>query len=160
MDRIGANNWNRFKNLMNKDVTQTFQQEDIIWVRSSGGLDVFSEDNEDEIFTEITLKGQFLYNYFRTWPLDNNSGSGKFDGQNQTIIFNLDYLKELNSNYLLPDNRMNYNPASDRFKHNGYIYSCQGDTFIVQAQDKTLFMFIILQREETNTGDTRSTETV
>lgn len=155
MDLVGNANWSMYKSLIGVDAHDTFNQEDVIWHRLAYGLDRWGEDNKNAVFTDITLKGLFSYNYFRQWGVNQSTVSGEIDKQSEAVIFSIEYLKSLDPAILDANNFWNFDLLEDRFIHRGVTYIVKGDTFISQAQDEPMHIMIILKREETNTGETR-----
>lgn len=149
MDRIGSTNWQKFKDII-RDAHDTFNQDTVIWHRSSGGLDRFGEDNVTETFELIPIQGLFLYNYFRTWPITQTTESGEIDRQTKVLILNLKYLGE--NGWLDNWGKFAYDAAADRFEFKGEIYKDMGSTELSQAQNEPLLFSIVLKEEEKNTG--------
>lgn len=157
MDRIGATIWAKYKNLQKVDSVSMFSQADVTWLRSKGNLDPFGEDADDEVFETISLKAQFLYNYFRNWPIDKNDNTGKIDNENEAMLLGVKYL--LDNGWLL-DGKFNFDPSADKFIHLGIEYRCEGFTPFSQAKDEALHIMIILKRQITITGSRSSTLTL
>lgn len=149
-DLIGAAVWAQYKSIIN-DGHDTFNQHEVIWLRSDGGLDRHGEDNETEQFTVVILKGLFEYNYFRKWRVTNPTDTGEIDAQTEVLLLNLKYLRD--NGYLTAANNFNYQIDADRFIHDGIKYKCVADTKISQAQDEPLLLMLVLQREEIMTAD-------
>jgi len=147
-DLIGAAVWAQYKAIIN-DGQDTFNQMDITWLRSVGGLDRNGEDNLTEGFTNITLKGLIDFNYFRKWSVMMTTESGALDRQTEVLLLNMEYLRGLG--YLNANNYFDYDKNADRFIGNGIKYKAVGDTHISQAQDEPLLFMVILEREETPT---------
>jgi hypothetical protein len=149
MDLIGADTWEHYKSII-RDAKDTFDQAIITWIRSKGGLDYHGEDNATERFDEIGINGLMIFNSFRTWPITRFTETGATDQENVVLQLNRRYLDELG--YLTADGDFAFNPTADRFKYLGKVYKAAGDTPISQAPDDPLHFYIILQREETDTG--------
>lgn len=150
-DLIGSANWSLYKDIINSG-QETFNQDNITWLRSNGGLDRNGEDNETENFSSIVLKGLFDYNYFRKWASNQTTETGELDRENQVILLNIKYLKGLG--YMNSAGYFNYDQSADRFIHKGIKYKSVGSSLVSQAQDEPLLFMVILQREEIQTGFT------
>lgn len=151
VDLIGSVTWDLYKNIINSG-HETFNQDSITWLRSNGGLDRNGEDNLNENFTSIVLKGLFDYNYFRKWATNQTTETGELDRQNEVILLNIKYLKDLG--YMNSAGYFNFDQSSDRFIHKGIKYKSVGSTLVSQAQTEPLLFMVILQREEIQTGFT------
>lgn len=149
MDRVGSANWQKYKDVIN-DGHDTFNGATIVWHKSRGGLDRWGEDNETERFEQIMLKGLFVFNYFRTWPVTYTTETGELDRQSKVLMLNKKYLQD--NGWLNAQGRLNYNAAADRFEYKGEFYKDAGYTELSQAQSDELHIMIILKEEEKSTG--------
>lgn len=143
--------WDRYKDIINEFHDDAFQQS-ITLLRKVTIDDPHGEDTNirDQ---ELKLLCLVQYNYFRSWPINDVKPSGEHDKESCLVYFNLDFLEK---NGLLDGNgNLQFNPAMDRFILEGVTYKAFGDSKAAQAKDQNLFIFIILQREEINTGDDR-----
>lgn len=143
--------WDNFKQQLYK-AHLLFNQASIIWYRRNASLSRFGEDlPATQLYTPITLKGLIDANYRRTWPFVNNDPSGYLDKESLVVILNMQYLRE--SGYLNAEGYFDFNPGEDYFTYLGMKYTSSGDTPPAQAGiDPTLF-YLVLRREERQTGN-------
>lgn len=152
MDLVGTNAWNAYKALMD-DAHDTFNQDIIIWRRYHSGLDYDGRDNEQDTFDEIVLKVLMDFNQYHKWPINETTLSGELERMNVFCYVNRKYLQSLNR--LTPEGNFDYgNRLRDRFIYQGIIYKSFGETELSQAPDTPVHVALILQRQETMTGDT------
>lgn len=149
MSFINPATWAKYKSLMRK-AHDTFNQATVTWVRGAVVLQRFNEQEEPS-GNYVDLKGLINYNVFRTWPITRNENTGESDNQNMVLILNREYLSELG--YLTSRGYFNFRPDLDYFIHQGIRYKAEGDTAAAQAYDDPLFIYLVLHREETLTGD-------
>ena len=142
--------WDDYESSMNIWQEDAFQ-ETITWHKSSVSLSKHGEDN-NERFRDFELKGLIQYNYFRAWPINTPSDAGELDKESCMLYLNIKYLKD--KGYTNNFDQFKFDPAMDRFTIRGLVYKAFGDSQVAQAHDKPLFLFIILQREETKTSKT------
>jgi len=141
--------WDAYRAVINEWQEDAFQ-DDITWIKSIVRLSKHGEDNKQK-FINIELKGLVQYNYFRAWPITQATDSGEIDKESCMIYLNLAYLENLG--YTNEHGQFKFNPGMDRFKLRGLTYKAFGDSHAGQAHDKPLFTFIILKREERETGN-------
>ena len=149
-DLVGPTNWAAYKALM-RDAQETFANQPITWRRRIESLDRFNEDEPLYSYTDITIKALLQYNVFRTWPITRNTDSGDIDEESLMVIINREYLGELG--YLTANNNFNFSPSGDRFIISGYTYKCQGYLDSSQDDNEALWVNLILEKENKNTGD-------
>ena len=149
MASIPGVNWQDYKDIVNAFHNEAFQ-DDLIWYKETT---LFNRNGEDDeiTYTPISLKVLFQYNYFRSWPLAEETASGELDIQSLTCFINKKYLSDLG--YLNADGYWDFNPSADYFETHGIRYRAKGDTHVSQASDDPLLFMLNLQREETETGD-------
>lgn len=137
--------WKEFSNVINEFHNSAFQDE-VLFYKALPSIKRAGEDNPTKKFSLITLKGLFYYNFFRTWPITGYEINGEFDKQSETVLLNVEYMKE---NNLVDDSlRLIYTPYQDIFVHRGQQYEASGDTFISQTKDTPLLFMLILKRRE------------
>lgn len=146
---IPDSTWANYESIIN-GIHEDFNQDDVTWKRSRGGIDRDGEDNSTERFSSITLKALFQYNAARVWPLTRFTDGGLLDKESEVIILNLKYLNDLG--YINANGNFDYNQDSDRFIHKGITYKSTGDTPLSQAKDKPLLFMIILTRDSLPTA--------
>lgn len=146
---VSTAEWNRYKRVM-KDGHDTFSQATIVWHRSKGNLDYNGSDALEEKFEDIDLKCLIVFNQFRSWPLTQYTDSGVVDRESMVIQLNKEYLNELG--YINADGYFKFDPAADRFLYQGQVYKDSGNTAMSQAYDDPLHFYIIVIRENLNTG--------
>ena len=150
MDLISDAEWALFRQSM-RDAHDTFAQKPITWVRYEEAIDQFEEGNWTK--TSVELKGLCNYNVLRTWPINYTTETGEYERQTIQIYLYKQYLAD--SGYIHDEGYFIYNPTTDRFIIDGLEYRPSGDTPVSQADAEDQWITIILQREETSTGDNR-----
>ncbi len=141
---ISSKTWDNYKKVINS-ASETFNQVQVIWKRSLGGIDRFMEDNKTERFENICLNILAEYNKNRVWPTTFYTEAGEVDKESEVIILNLSYLKGLG--YINDNGNFIFEPSTDRIIHHGVVYKCSGVTNLAQAADEDLLVQLILQRE-------------
>jgi len=128
-----------------------FNQDTIVWVRKTYGLQRYGEDNGSNITTEsITLKCLNAYNYFRSWPMTDETVGGKIDKESMVVLLNNKYLDDLG--YMTAEGNFDFDPGTDHFIFQGQRMDAAGETPMSQAGDEPLLTMLILKREPTKTG--------
>lgn len=140
--------WEVYKNLIN-GVASSFNKEVVEWGRAEFKKDPYGESTEQG-FTFVNLEALLGFNTFRTWPITDHTEAGELDNQNMFMMLNRKYLSD--NGWLTPQGYFNFDPASDIFKHRGIQYKSDGDTLASQAKDDPLHLYLILVRQEINTG--------
>lgn len=143
--------WAKHINAINAWHEDAFQQ-DIIWKKNIVNRSYHGEDDNYRD-REIILKGLVSYNFFRSWPIDQPTDTGELDKQNCMAIFNIKWLEE--QGHLNEHKQLKFDPGDDKFIINGITYVPAGDSQVSQAYDDPLMIFIILKREEIETGNER-----
>lgn len=151
MKLMNQEQWDMHNNAINDYHYDTFQ-DDLIWVRNIITTSKHGEDNNIR-GSETILKCLVYYNVFRTWPIDQPTDTGEIDKQSCMVYLNKKWLKE--NNYLNSDDNLEFDQVQDRFILNGIKYQSTGDSDISQAHNNPLLFFLILKREEVNTGENR-----
>lgn len=146
---IPDSTWNNYKDIIN-GIHEDFNQDDLIWERSRGGIDRDGEDNSTERFSLITLKVLFQYNQTRVWPLTKFADTGLLDKESVVALININYLNNLG--YINANGNFDYNQDADRFVHKGIRYKSAGDTQLSQAKDTPLLFMVILVRDSLPTA--------
>lgn len=149
MDLIGNATWELYAQII-RDAHDTFSQEDLLWRRYNGGMNLHGEDRLED-YQNITLKALFQYNLFRVWAMDKITESGQTDEGNVVCYINLRYLQELG--YVNSKGIFLYSQDRDRFEHRGIRYRSTGFTLAAQAKGENLFVQLNLQREDVPTGE-------
>lgn len=143
--------WLQYRNVINL-ASAGFNKDVITWRKFSRGFQRYGEDTvTNEHHDDISLNCLISYNVFRTWPMSNETISGLVDKESIVVILNKDYLKGLG--YLNANGFFEMDPGKDIFIHRGIEYRSAGETEVAQAGDDPLMYYIILSREESNTGD-------
>lgn len=138
-----AINWERYHKVIN-DFNAEAAQAEFIWKRRRLTISRDGEDADVETYDNITLKGLFQFNTFRTWPITEFTETGQEDKQSQVLWLNLKYLTNLG--YVNQHGLFNFDPTSDIFDYLGNLYEASGDTPAAQAHDKPLMFMIVLKR--------------
>lgn len=135
--------WSEYTSIINEFHDDAFQQ-DIIWKRPTSFINKFMETKQK--FIQSTLKCLVQYNSFRSWPINEQTNTGEIDKESCLVYFNMDYLRTLG--FINDNNQFTFDAERDRFIIDGILYKPAGDSKAAQANNKTLFTFIILKREE------------
>lgn len=151
MAHMKKEDWDDYTDVMNEWQEDAFQQE-IIWKKFITYQNINGED-EKPLYKDIVIKGLVHYNYFRAWPVTQSTTTGEIDKESCLFYLNKKYLHDLG--YIVGDQTFKFDPAMDRFLLDGVVHKAVGESQAAQAHDTTLFYFIVLKREETNTGSTR-----
>lgn len=148
MALVDDNDWQEYRDMINEFHEDAFQQ-DIIWKKEVTSRDYNGEDSNIR-YESKTLKGLAHYNYFRAWPLNQATEAGEIDKESVLVYFNLKYLE--GEGLLNQHGQFEFDPVSDRFEINGVGYKNKGESQAGQVSTDPILTFIILKREETNTG--------
>lgn len=150
MVKLSDAQWATYRKIIN-NAHNYLNQDTITWVSYSYGFQRYGEDNPTLKNTiNIDLKVLISYNIFRTWPMTDETPSGAIDKESILVMLNKDYLSDLG--YLNSDGFFNFSPGNDYFIHRGQKYRSSGETFVGQAKDDPLHIYLILKREKTETG--------
>lgn len=149
MTLITDTQWQEYEDAINQFHSDAFQ-ENILWISIINKIDKFGEDGNEKK-KEINLKGLITYNYFRSWPMNKDTQTGEIDKESILVFFNNKYLSDLG--YINVNGQFKFDPSKDRFKVRGVQYKASGDSQVSQTKDKPLLHFIILKREEIDTGN-------
>lgn len=141
--------WQRYINTINEWQEDAFQQE-FTWKRAITRTSRYGEDINNR-YEYITLKGLIHYNNFRSWPVNMYTDTGELDKQSIMVFLNIAYLNNLG--YSDEHGVLKYDPGFDKFIINGIVYVNAGESQVSQAKDEPILSFIILKREETDTGN-------
>ncbi len=148
---LTALQWQAYKNVVN-DAADSFNQEIVIWHRLTKSLDRYGEDNKgSETYQDISLNCLLAYNFFRTWPMSDETPTGLLDKESIAMILNRQYL--IDNGWLNAGGMFDMNAGKDTFTHLGIDYKAAGETPVSQAGDEPLHFYIILKRLKTITGD-------
>lgn len=151
MNKISQQMWNTYKNIIN-GAHEFFNQDEIIWVRQVNNLQRWGEDDSANTGTNnITLKCLNTYNYFRTWPMTEETVGGKLDKESMVVLLNKEYLNSLG--YINDNGNFDFDPGADYFIFQGQTMTASGETPLSQAYDDPLHIMLILKREPTKTGE-------
>lgn len=134
------------------DAGDTFANKPIIWRRAkvNPSTNRYGESGGKQ-FDDIPLSCLANYNYFRTWPVTNNTETGEQDRESVQILFSKPYLQVLG--YLDEKGYLTFDPGYDRFIFEGKVCKASGDTSVSQLQGSDAWFSIILRREELTTGE-------
>ena len=147
---LSAAQWQLFRQTIN-DASDTFNHEVIVWKHLVKKLSRHGDDRPGvETYEDRELNALLQYNAFRVWPIDKLTSTGLLDKDNCLIIINKDYLAGLG--YINTNNNFDFNPDQDRFVIHGVQYKPWGDTYASQAYNDPLLQYIILIRDEHQTG--------
>lgn len=153
---IPDNIWAKFTKAMDS-AHLTYNKDVVVWHRYKFGLDYNGRDHENDTFEDRNLLALMDFNQFHKWPINATELAGELDRMNAFMMLNKNYLQE--AGYLTPEGNFNYgDKVRDRFVHDGVIYKAYGDTPLSQGNTGPYHIGIILQRQETMTGDTTDTQ--
>lgn len=152
MELINQAQWDMYKSVM-RDAHDTFSQKTIVWKRKQSVLDRYQESNEENDMVDVELKVLLNYNYLRSWPVDMRTETGSLDRQSVQVLINKDYLRD--AGYIGSNGYFIYNQNSDYFIIDGLKHKPSGDTPAGQMNTDDVFITIIVQRDETLTGNKR-----
>lgn len=155
MDLVGTAVWTEYQRLMD-EAHDTFNQATLVWHRYSYGLDYSGRDRANDTFEQINLKVLLDFNYYHKWPINDTTPSGELDRMNVFCYINRNYLNSIGK-LTLQGNLAYGDKFRDRFIYQGVVYKSFGETEVSQAPNNPLHVAIILQRQETMTGDTPDT---
>jgi len=150
MSHMNQSDWDEYMDVLNEWQKDAFQQP-LTWKRHR---DIIDPNGEAPIRSPeiIELKGLIQSNYFKSWPVTDTNSTGEIDKQSILVYFNIDYLIEngwADSN----DYQFKFDPGYDKFIVNGLEYKPMGEAQAAQANNRPIFLFIILKREEVSTGE-------
>lgn len=141
---------------------------DAMWAKYVGIINSFHDDANQQVITwesarsiksrlgtdvireEKQILGLIQYNFFRNWPINKASATGEVDKESMVVLFNIEYMKT--EGYLNLNEQFDFDPGYDRFVVDGIRYKAMGDSKTAQAKNKAIMLFVILQREEVETG--------
>lgn len=149
MSFLSGEDWANYEETINQFHNDAFQQE-ISWIKPGVVRNIHGESTGDKQ-AAVILKGLIQYNYFRAWATTAMTKIGEIDKESLVLYLNIEALKT--AGHLTTNDQLDFDPALDRFFIKGQEYKAMGDSHIAQANDKPLLLFIILKREETNTGE-------
>lgn len=142
--------WANYRRIINK-ASESFNKDIILWKRFTRSFNRYSEDNQsNNTYEDINLDCLIAYNIFRTWPMTDETVSGALDKESIVLILNKDYLRKLG--YISDKGFFDMDPGNDIFILRGLEYRASGETEVAQAGDDPLMFYIVLSREETETG--------
>lgn len=140
--------WDLHKSIINEYQDDAFQ-EDITWLSSAKVVNRWGEEQQN--FLSINILGLIQYNQFRSWPINKDKITGQIDDESCLLYLNIKYLRD--NGYTNENDQFIFNPGLDKFIVNGVKYSPKGDSQTAQAKDTVLLHFIVLKRDEINTGN-------
>lgn len=150
--RISDSQWDVYKKIIN-DAHDDFNQDTIVWVRQLHSMPRWGEDEGNSSSINIELKCLNAYNFFRSWPMTDESVAGKIDKESMVVMLNKEYLRGLG--YLTTDGNFDFDPGADSFIFEGQKLTAAGETPLSQAHESPLHIMLILKREPTKTGSSK-----
>ena len=141
--------WNTYIKVINA-FSDSVSEQEILWKHMSSNIDRWQEGMAKK-FEDRNMLSLVQANTFRTWPVDTRTDAGIIDKEYLHLFINLQYLRD--KGWLTSGGSLDFNPDYDRFWINGQEYKPAGDTPISQAGDQLIFYILILEREETKTGN-------
>ena len=149
-DLVGPIVWSTYQELIGVDAFDTFFKEDLIWKRAEAFIDSNGEDQIGRGFSDVTLKCLIDYNDFRTWPISRQTESGEIDKQTMVVLLSINNLESLG--FMNSNGNFDFQ-NEDRFELDGILYKDRGNTNVAQAQDVSLIVQLVLEREIVQTSD-------
>ena len=141
--------WDKYINVVN-NYSDSVALQDVTWEHMISNVDRWQE-GEAKQFETREMETLVAYNTFRTWPVDIRTDTGIIDKEYCHLYLNINYLTE--NGWLTPGGAFDFNPDYDRFILHGQIYKPAGDTGTAQANISPVFYILILEREESETGN-------
>lgn len=141
--------WDLYKSIID-EFHEDANQEPITWRKYVNVLDRYGEDKDPKNYQDISLLGLVQYNYFRSWPINKTTISGKIDKESVLVYFNTQYL--IDAGHTNGQQLLAFTPGKDLFIIRGLIYKDFGESQVAQANNRNLLQFLILKREEIDTG--------
>ena len=149
-DLVGPLAWSTYQDWIGSDAADTFFQQDLIWKRAGDFLDSNGEDEIGRTFSDVTIKCLIDYNDFRTWPINRHTESGEIDKQTMVVLLSIKNLETLG--FMNSNGNFDFQ-NEDRFELDGILYKDMGSTNVAQAQDISLIVQLVLEREIVQTSD-------
>jgi len=143
--------WDRFEQVINQTAFDLFFQKNITWHRLVKKLDPHGENYENVNYTAVTLKALIDPNVTRERPLQGFSITGQLDGQYCWLILNKKYLND--NGWLTNAGHFDYNLGKDYFEIDNIRYRAHSDSNASQTDSDNVLFYILLKREEYNTGE-------
>jgi len=150
MGFLSAADWQEYKDCINEFNLDDSHKQVMTWKRLATNLNRWGED-DNVVHADVQLNCLVQYNYFKSWPTNQTTVSGEIDKESLLIWLNIKYLGD--AGYLTANGQFNFRPGEDRFIIKGEVYKALGDSQAAQASDEPLEIFIVLKKEETETGD-------
>jgi len=141
--------WDAYRSAVNNYHLSVGKQK-IIWRKMIANVDRFGEGFTEK-YEEIELEVLMGYNDMRTWPTDRIDQPGIRDKENLWLYLNRKHLGD--QGFLNDRGYLDFNPGRDRFLVQGIEYKPGGDVASAQAEANPLYILLILEREETETGN-------
>jgi hypothetical protein len=145
---ISNSTWGVYKNLIDS-FANSVNKEEVEWLTKSFKKGRYGEGNSNG-YSTVTIEALIQFNVFRTWPITKHSPVGESDHQNMALILNREYLST--NGWLTADGQFNFKPEEDLFKHRGITYKCEGTTLSSQAKNDPLHVWVILLRQDQDSG--------
>lgn len=143
--------WALYKSIID-EFAEDANQETVTWKHATNALDRYGEDKlSGVVYEDRALKCLVQYNFFRSWPINDATVSGKIDKESIMLYINTQYL--IDQGWTNASQQLNFDPGKDYFIVDGLTYKVFGETRAAQAKDKALLELIILKREEIATHD-------
>ncbi len=149
MAHLTDDDWQEYIDIIDEFHEDANQQE-VIWRKLTNNFNRWGEDG-GETYEDIPTLGLVQYNFFRSWAINKTTSTGELDKESCMVFFNQKYLSD--NGWLTTNNQFKFRPGEDRFIIDGELYKARGNSKAAQANDQTLLIFIILKREETDTGN-------
>jgi len=141
--------WQAYRDIVNRYHLSVGKQK-IIWKRIIADIDRYGEGFTAKT-EDIELEVLMGYNDGRTWPVDRIDTPGVRDKENLWLYLNRKHLED--QGFLNANGYLDFNPGRDRFYVQGIEYKPSGDISSAMAEDNPLYIMLVLEREETPTGN-------
>lgn len=140
---ISQAQWAKYQKVIN-EFHEDANQDTVLWYRLRPHISRQGED-ESLYLNPIPLKFLAYFNYFRTWPLTEYTGTGEIDRHSLMALFNVSYLDGLG--YTDSEKKFIAKEDTDIFVHRNSLYKSSGGTFMSQAHGTPLLYCLIFKRE-------------
>lgn len=150
MGFVSAADWQEYKDVINEFNLDDSHKQAVTWQKLVTNLSRYGED-DNVVRTNQLIMGLVQYNYFKSWPTNKTTVSGEIDKESVMLWLNIKYLND--NGWISPTGQFIFRPGEDRFIIRGEIYKALGDSQAAQASDEPLEVFMVLKKEETETGD-------
>ena len=142
--------WQEYRDVIN-EFHEDANQETVTWRKHINVLDRYGEDKDGgPSYNDTPLLALVQDNFFRSWPINDATVTGKIDQESVMLYINTQYL--VDTGYANAAGQLVFDPGKDFFIVKGVTYKVYGELTSAQAKETNLFNLIILRREEIATS--------